>query len=204
MKTTELYKVLSAVVLVNAELFRKTSAAQIPATLAEMQTHNKPLQFEDKVISLTHVPTIIDKMVKGEDVSLSLELLDVNLSDDEQKSLGLFRGVVDKLKSFAPPYPFAEVPPTFNIDEKIKKNPNGTKLQRAGHSIGVATAKRIWNTARVHWVSGKQTSKAMGRVSADGYGRYPQIYPTYVAIGCQTIQRYELEQLALREGWDFA
>lgn len=109
------------------------------------------------------------------------------------------------LAALAPPppaYPFAAVPDGWTVAGHIncrakdfaRTNGNGD------YTIGRITLQRVWNAAAAVW-AGNSTDRRIADVRASGYNRSATITADGVSIGCQDIARYELEQLAVHEGW---
>lgn len=111
-----------------------------------------------------------------------------------------------------PPYPFGPKPANWSVAtdltittgnratvRRLRTNPNANGT---GYSISVLQLKRIWAIASVRWKT-KTSVRHIGSISADGYSRSGTVYDAHVEVGCQTIRRYELEQLALHLNWDF-
>lgn len=201
MKNTDLFKVLSAVVLVNAPVFRKVSANNLPKAFADLNESGKPLIFEENITKLTHTPSVITRMSQGEDVSISLELLDVALSPIEQSAIRLYHQIIERLKpATGPYYPFAEAPANFVLFDHIKIN--SKTMTRNGYSSSISVAERVWKVCYKYWLGLSTDTKMSG--SFDGYSRNVKISDKFVEVGCQTINRYEIEALALHLGWEFA
>jgi hypothetical protein len=88
---------------------------------------------------------------------------------------------------------------TWNFDNDIKITSNS--IRRSAYGIGIKTAKRIWETAMPIWSGAvEETSKSLS-VSASSYTRTATIGEAGVEIGCQSIRRFEIEQIAIRMGW---
>lgn len=106
-----------------------------------------------------------------------------------------------RLDAQRPPYEFAELPEGWTSD-MIRITAKG--VYRAGHSdykISLAMLERIWKVASRRWAN-LDSEKQIQDIRAAGYNRTGVVRDTGVEVGCQTIYRYELEQLALQQGWE--
>lgn len=71
-----------------------------------------------------------------------------------------------------------------------------------GYSITFKQLQKLWNKARPYW-AGMAEQPAQEYTRFSGYGEYPRFAVDRINIGCQTLWRWELEQIAQREGWSF-
>ena len=143
----------------------------------------------------------------GDTASLQLiaEQRKVSLTDDDLENIRQFVAFKSVLKQMLdaarPPYQFAELPAGWVFDQRIRITAKG--VYRAGNSdykISLATLERIWKQASRVWAH-LDNKKNIGDIRAAGYNRSGTVYDNRVDIGCQTIHRYELEQLAVQQGW---
>ena len=63
--------------------------------------------------------------------------------------------------------------------------------------------KALMNIAMKHWSKGSDETLDLGRRNLQQHGTWYSITvsPTQVAIGCQRVQRYELEAIAIKLGF---
>jgi hypothetical protein len=105
-------------------------------------------------------------------------------------------------------YPFAESPDGYNIEDHIKRVgcKNTASISRRNdtyyYTLRLKTLERLWLKASPIWAGTENNGSTM-KVSAAGYQRTAKITDDRVKIGCQAIKRYELEALAVVEGWAF-
>lgn len=109
-------------------------------------------------------------------------------------------------------YPFAPVPGGWNIETAYivasgdyvrRKKPDGTFTQ---WNIRMSQLQDIWNRASVYWIDVDRIPNPQPKAftkTIDNYRRRCQIAGNGVNIGCQSVARYELEQLAKQQGWEF-
>lgn len=130
----------------------------------------------------------------------------IHLADKVQAAIVL------KMTPPIPPYTFDIVPEGWTVADYLsitagergtvvrkKPNPNGGGT---GYRISLKQLQRIWLIASRRWAN-LITTQLVGEVNADGYRKPAYINNTSIDIGCQRVQRYELEQLAKHQGWEF-
>lgn len=144
----------------------------------------------------------------GDVASLQLiaEQRKISLSDTELANIGMFVAFKATLKArldaARPPYEFAELPTDWKFDQNIRITAKG--VYRAGNSdykIALATLERIWKQASRVWAK-LDNAKNISDIRAAGYNRTGMVRDDRIEIGCQSIYRYELEQLAVQQGWE--
>jgi hypothetical protein len=169
-----------------------------------------PLSFIDSFVPLMTKRTIIENIKEGKDVSLSLALLELDtvtpkmLTDLREARIQYdiaLAPIVVAIQGMTSSYPFVTDAPSNS--KPLTLISNGKKVSNGPHSMGIATAKRIFALAIKHWSAGRNSVTHAGYQSIDGYNRNPEIRKDFIEIGCQTIQRYDVEQFALAQGWDF-
>lgn len=102
-------------------------------------------------------------------------------------------------------YPFAQTPEGWSLERDITIKQ--TVVTKGNYSIGKKTLKKIWDAVAPIWAGIRDEGLARGTlmyVDASGYrGREVVVKGDVIRIGCQEIQRYELEQVAQALEWDF-
>lgn len=98
-----------------------------------------------------------------------------------------------------PPYPFAIVPTGYDVTKTFELCQAGRAFRRIGRteSIGLGQGELIWRYLSAYWVNGKAVESKYfrdNRVFVEG---------DYIRVGCQRARRYEIEQIALWQGWKF-
>lgn len=104
----------------------------------------------------------------------------------------------------APEYPFARVPENWSITTHIAIR---THLIRrlvgdSEYSIGLKSARALWNWVSPFW-AGKTRTLDTHYVRANSTAYNATVDGSEIRVGCRRVQRYELEQIALSQGWDF-
>lgn len=117
-------------------------------------------------------------------------------------------------------YPFSAVPDGWIANRKLIISPwlalyMGRVVQRNSgdsegyHRVPLRNLRHIWITASKIWIGRSQYRPfKLSVLQKSIYGYYKYSYSVCINrqridIGCQTIHRYELEQLAMLMGWPF-
>ena len=134
---------------------------------------------------------------EGKDLEEQLVALEGNLE--------LFANSLTILRnSLKNKYIFAEVPNNFSFSESfiVLKN----RIRRTSDAVYFLShndIKALMNIAMKHWSKGSDETLDLGRRNLQQHGTWYSITvsPTQVAIGCQRVQRYELEAIAIKLGF---
>jgi hypothetical protein len=122
------------------------------------------------------------------------------MAPDDTKTLSRFvelrKELKTKLESVVPAYNFMPVPEGWDFEREIAVNASNGRVERRGtnYYIGKATLERIWRKAAPLW----QNREPDYTSSATLF-----VMNTISEVGCQAIQRYELEQFAAHFNWAF-
>ena len=207
---------VGAASVVNRQLLNKLPTEELAATLAALygkEDHTVLIvDHPDQFFSTKNLMRELD--TNGPGLHIILEQRGVVLTDEQRETIELFAhvkaSIEDQLIALTPPpppYPFADLPDGWNVDEYIKITTNTIRrLKGRGtdYSIGMKACKNLWDWVAPYWAG---NVASLGRrehyVRASGYSNYAEAYKNHIEIGCQTINRYELEQVALKQGWDF-
>lgn len=110
----------------------------------------------------------------------------------------------ERIDASKPVYAFARVPENWSVATHLKINTKAVyRVKDSSYQIGLKTVEGVWNKASKYWSDPTSNVNYIDSIQASGYNRSGTINKENVTIGCQTIQRYELEQLALHQGWTF-
>lgn len=177
------------------------------ATLNSLIASGKTVRVVESASEFFNDASFFAAVDSGDIASLQLiaEQRKIALSEDDLANIGQFVSFKADLKAMLdaarPPYEFAELPAGWTSD-MIRITAKG--VYRAGHSdykISLAMLERIWKTASRRWAN-LDSEKQIQDIRAAGYNRTGVVRDTGVEVGCQIIYRYELEQLALQQGWE--
>ena len=120
-------------------------------------------------------------------------------------ALGVFSEAYESLIELSKSkYPFVSVPSAYLLDKHFKFLQSRVRRSNdSDHFLTNQNVKSLMNTCMDHWISGDKSRIELGRVSLQAHSYYRDITidATCVRIGCQTIQRHELEQIAIRLGF---
>jgi hypothetical protein len=195
-KPSNLFRKLTAVLLVNSSEFAGKAASTQTATLKE--AGGLPIEFVPNFTDLSNRKVIREKLLSGKDISRELEFNNVILTDEEFKAIALVKPVLAKIESIGPSYPWlAAVEPSGISFDNAKK-----KIRRNGHDLAQTTALRIWNKASAYWAGGEKPTSHYTSSNYYSNGREVRYGTDSVSIGCQTIPRAEVEYIARTMGWE--
>ena len=121
------------------------------------------------------------------------------------KATAIRNRLLETARASGPDYPFAAVPEGWTVEGKL--NIGKTTISRRGtersYSIGHKALKKVWDTVSPVWAGHKNRVDGYVSIRTGGWNREVELSREgNVVLGCQTIQRYELEQVALHMGWD--
>lgn len=176
-------------------------------TINRLIASGKTVRVVESTSEFFNDPNFFAAVDAGDVSSLQLiaEQRKIFLSDDDLENIRQFVAFKSVLKQMLdaarPPYEFAELPADWTFDKCIRITAKG--VYRAGNSdykISLATLERIWKQASRVW-AGLDNDKNVDEIRAAGYSRTGTIRNDRIEVGCQTIYRYELEQLAVQQGW---
>lgn len=152
------------------------------------------------------------------DYKLIAEQAQIIITEDEVRAILLAdkvqADITAKMVPPKPPYEFAPVPYDWSIKTNLQV---GNGLARASvrrlklnvqgggtsYSITLKQLERIWLIASRKWAKITNSTSAINDIRAEGYVKSGHVVDDRVHIGCQVVQRYELEQLALHLNWAF-
>lgn len=195
-------KMLSTCLLVSSKLFAKKSATQQTETLASAA--GKPIIFVDTFTSLRDKKKLVERLLKGEDVSMELEFNEIELSDDDKMVLDAVRPILERITaSYDSGYEWSFTGDAkaylrkagWIVDESSVMNPNG-------YNITKMQSERVWNLASGYWAGGERPESRDMTIGGSGTSRRVSINPKSVAIGCQRISKETVEAVALHFGFE--
>ena len=204
-------KLISGTV-VDRQLLNKVKSEDLAAVMAGIYADPKTqVIVVDNVaqfFSTKNLLTALDQ--NAVELPLILEYRGITLNADDIDVVRQFsevkQHVMDRIAALTPPpppYPFAEVPEDWDIEAKIKFNTASIRrMDNTSYLISNKMLKEVWEAAAGHWTGGDKVRRGTLYVRASGYSNWLEVYDNHIEIGCQKIQRFELEQVALRMGWD--
>jgi len=176
--------------------------------MAEVASNGKPIRFVDSIpyfFSTKNVLACVDE-VDVESLKLIAERHEMVITDAEfdlmTRMKDLKASLIARIEASKPEYPFAKVPDGWSVETNLHISKTTVNRVRADYSIGIKTLERIWNLASKKW-TGDDAATSRVNVNASGYNRTAIVNKNKIEIGCQSIERFELEQVALYFGWEF-
>lgn len=203
---------LNSGIVIDRPALNKLKTQDMAARLAEIYAKNKPVVLVDNVAQFFGNTNLFRALEGNTDgLALILEQRGIELTEDQQAIIvnfnnlkGYIQDQIAALTPPAPPYPFADVPEGWSVETHIKFNTKQIKQARSNtdYAIGYKTLEKIWNHAAKVW-TGKSQVRRLNGLQGAGYWGNADVHNNYIDIGCQRIQRYELEQVAVKLGWAF-
>lgn len=177
----------------------------------QIATSGKKMLVVENLNEFFGIPNLINAVNKGDTETLTVvaekQEIEINAYDlDLIDAFGRFKdNLIAAANAKLPPYTFATVPEGWTVTDNLTVGKQSVSRRKGetGHSIGIKTLERVWKAASLVWNGDQGAIRRVDSISASGYNRDAHIKPAMVEIGCQTIQRYELEQVALHMGWTF-
>lgn len=203
---------VGATVIVDREALVKLSNDELTATMQTIYGSKKDVLYVEKArnfFSFANLENAID--TTSDTLPVLLAYHEIHLSDADldilKKSVELRKYISAafeaKREASRPAYPFADTPKGWDFDKELVIT--AQLIRRTGtsqYSIGLKTAQKLWETFAPRW-AGDTSARGHISVRAAGYDRTAYVYTDYIDIGCQQVQRYELEAVALHFGWEF-
>lgn len=164
----------------------------------------KNYDFRKDLSEITNGRKVLERLKAGEDVSLELAFHEIKLPRNFEEISQKYRAAVEQIEqsllAVMPVYPFAE-----NKGESVLKL-TGTQNQwvtNGNYKCSIFMAKRLWRLVARFWAGKVDLPPETRWETIGGHYRAVKFSENAVNIGCQTITRWQVEQLALELGWDF-
>jgi hypothetical protein len=213
MSETKVFKELSKVVLVDAGKFKALPASLIQETLEAIAKTGKSPSFVESFASINR-KSLLPALAKGEDISVQLEFLrETPLTTVEQAVFDQFTSSLTKVKDIigllpSPAYPFATVPEGKTLENYLTVTSNRIyKKGNSNYAMGYKSAEKVWLKASKEWVRDLRDYGAAQQLgatfSSPGGYHTVRVYKNTIQIGCQEFTRWQVEQLAVKMGWEF-
>lgn len=202
-------KLSTAIVIDRMGLQSLKSGDEMASALATIYSHGLPVKIVDSAAQFfgsKNLAKVLEDSTKRDDLMLILEKRGVEFTEQDSAIVTSYQELKKRLfAATANPqgiYPFAKVPEGWSVENKISIEKRAISRVGGDYSIGPTALKTIWGTASKVW-AGMSDARSISDVRASGYSRRATVSKNEVQIGCQSILRYELEQLALHLGWEF-
>lgn len=195
-KTTDVAAKLSTAMVVNSARFAVATPAKQTEILA--QAGGLPIIFVSSFNEFANRRKIRDALISGNDVSLNLEFIGIELTEEDRRIFALIQPLMDKLvqSDSAGWSPGTEVLPS-GVEVLVDR------VHRNGYSVSVDAFKGVWRKASRYWYNvdnleaGKRIRKPDGvYIQTSSSQRCVSFYKQELHIGCQTIPRTTVEAIA--------
>lgn len=199
--------VLNAGLVLDRSVFVGQTVAEMQATLYQLRnTLKKGFTVIENANSFFTAANML-ALIKADDNAYKLiaEKAGVTLRDDVVQSIKsaeiAIKAINDSMVAPLPPYPFSAVPADFDVTKKFELCNNGQSFRRVGGGatkLSLLQGELIWRYLSASW--------AVGRVPEAKYFRDNRVskhMDDQYRVGCQYVQRYEVEQIAVWRGWKF-
>lgn len=212
--------VLKAGLVLDRSALAGLTKTELDSTVAALRSSphaKKRVTIIDSVASFFSASNMLD-LIKANDDSYKLiaEKANVTLRDEQVQAIQAAEAAQKAIETAMippiPPYPFAVIPASWSVKTDliigtgmragVRRRQSNSSGNGTTYTLSMVQLKRIWAIASVRWMT-ETSLRHLSGINCDGYTRSASVHPTNVEVGCQTIQRYELEQLALHLNWDF-
>lgn len=198
--------VLNAGMVLDRSVFVGQTVSEMQATIAAVRSAPKKTVtvIENGATFFTAANMLTLIKANDDGYKLIAEKAKVTLRDDDVQAIKTAEAAQKAIEASMippiPPYPFATTPDGFDIRKKFGVCNGGKSLRRIGghHTLSLLQAQLIFRYMAEAWINNRLVDSKYfrdHRVYSLGNGAY--------RIGCQEAQRYEIEQIALWQGWAF-
>jgi hypothetical protein len=197
----------TGIVIAKSDILNATTA-EISTFINDAILDQNPVMVVDSIQQFFSAKNL-DKAIQDGDVTsirMIAEKRGFEVTQDELIRIVNFKSFRTELaareRSIPLKYEFAEVPAGWTVDNELSITKRGVyrKKGSSGYTIGIKTLENLWNAASKVWSNDADAVNAID-VRASGYTHTASIGSKDITIGCQTIKRFELEQLAVNQGW---
>ena len=203
----------SGIVIDRAKMNAQPSDKMAPLLAAIYMKENARVVIVDNTRKFFGLESLLGAL-DNDDVNLDLilEQNKIELTADELATVKSATSIKSRIKTaveaalaaLIPPYPFQAVPEGWSVENNLTITPRGVERQNgSGYRIGMRILQQVWNRISPAWCGNTRIRDVDRMYLQNGGGHYTNWEMDRIAIGCQSIQRYELEQLALHQGWEF-
>jgi len=175
--------------------------------MAEVALNGKPIRFVDSIPHFFSTKNMLDCIdgVDIESLKLIVEHREMIITDDEYELMSRMKdlkaSLIARIEATKSEYPFAKVPAGWSVETHLHINKTTVARRDYNYTIGIKTLEKLWNLASKKWTEEVETARM--NINASGYNRTAIVNKNKIEIGCQSIDRYELEQVAVHFGWEF-
>lgn len=212
MSTTQtqkpVYTTLTDVVIVDLKAYR-TASVEVMQAINDL-SKKYTIEYVDDMSKYKNKNVIFSDVVDGKYKMSQIEFFIGRApTTEEVQTIEALSKVKAQFESLmykpVPNYTFIDVPSNQTLDTQLKFKKD--RIYRNGYTMGYKTAERVWTVARDYWFACDADVHENDRptrylnVAASGYNKNVTVYADRVEIGCQTVPRWVVEQLAIKQGW---
>lgn len=205
-----LFVALKSGVVVDRSVLVTLSSAELQEQFIEAMPVAPLVLVVDNFQSFFNSTNMVSLIEAGDPkYRLIAENAGIDIHDNEVTAMRLAvklrKDIASKMTPPLPPYKFADVPAGWSVETDLVfvNSGNSVKRRSQDQQISVKQLQRLWKYYSTYW-AGLGNVYLHTSVIAGGYERTAErLSDDRIKIGCQFIHRYELEQFALHQSWDF-
>lgn len=199
---SNVFKVLTSVLLIDSTQF-KTLAPTAQTNILRQIPAGGEVKFVYSFTALRNRRALVDELIKGKDVSMRLEFLELELTEEEKQILQRVQPIITRILGAQtgdsnPDYKWLPDSPSAAASLRM----TGNLIKKGDDSIGVKTAEKVWKKASQLWGGLVTSQKDMSVYAGGWYSRDVVFYNDSIKIGCQSITRAQVEAVARNYGWE--
>lgn len=199
---------LNSAVVVDRPGLQALKSTDLSSALAQIYSYGLPVKIVDSAsqfFSMKNLTHVLEDETKYDELVIILEKHGMDLSIEESALIKSYHELKKKISTAnraSRSYPFAKVPDGWSVEENLQIHSRAITRRGSSYSISHKVLKNVWVVASKYWAD-MSTVTTISEVRASGYTRSAKVSKNSVRIGCQDIERFELEQVALHFGWEF-
>jgi hypothetical protein len=204
------------VIFLDNQVFSSLSLADKAVVLTSIE--DRVPSFMDSFKEFYNTKKIIGDILKGVDRSGELEFHGLSLTDETKSALDIYRRDVlplfEKLSSLKPSsnYPFLlkqDGEPLYFEDQYVRKTQGGNyRVALTSNDNNRLNFKEVFDRATKYWAAlavdpkKRRPTNVYRRTENEG-SRDVEIFNDRVRIGCQSVTRWQIEELGARLNYSF-
>lgn len=202
------FTILSTCVIVDLKAYRNAPIDQLKQINELAKTH--VIEYVEDMHKYRNKESIFHDVTMGKCSMNQIEFfVGRALTTDERQMVDWYAKLRNQFDALmvkpVPTYHFLDV----SDDEVLKDYVSLGKDRitfRGQYTMGLKTAQKVWNLAKPFWQAGDDEQplpESKMYVNASGYSnKLVHVQARSIDIGCQTIKRWIVEQIAIHYGWE--
>ena len=185
------------------------SADELTKFTAEVALSGKKINFVDNIKVFFSNSSLEHAIEQGDILTVRMiaEYRGIQISPMEEALIYQFsqlkKVIAGRLQLVRGAYKMADVPAEWSVEKNLRLTKQYVARKGSDYTIGIKTLEKVWLKAAEFWADVDGASRRLNGINASGYNRDAHFNENTIEIGCQRIQRYEIEQVALHFGWKF-